>query len=301
MSLQLNPEIFRAVLESLPIGVYLTDLKRQIAFWNTSAERITGYLGQEVIGHFCHDNLLMHCDESQMALCGETCPLAETMLDGRPRKVDIFLRHKDGQRIPVRVHSVPIRDEFSAVIGAAEFFEERSFQGIETRWANLRPDASLDGGMEIPGGKAMKAKLAAALEGFGAPQSFFGVLVMGIDNLDRLRHVDGCQAVKEVMYAIAETLLAGTRPEDMVCRWSDERFAAFVANPAPDGLRSCAERFQRLMASVAVPWWGDRLSVTVSIGGTLALPDDTVQSLAARAEAALENAAGLKPGSVLVV
>ena len=130
MPLELNPDIFRAVLESLPIGVYLTDRKRRIAFWNASAERITGYLGQEVIGRFCNDNLLMHCDENQVALCGCACPLAQTMQDGRnARSQHIFLRHKEGQRIPVRVQSVPVRDEFGAIIGAAECFEERLVSG----------------------------------------------------------------------------------------------------------------------------------------------------------------------------
>src|ERR1700722_1766442 len=101
MPLELSPDIFRAVLESLPIGVYLTDRKRQIAFWNASAEKLTGYLGQEVIGHFCTDSLLMHCDDSQTALCSCACPLAQTMQDGRPRDVNVFLRHKEGQRVPV--------------------------------------------------------------------------------------------------------------------------------------------------------------------------------------------------------
>ena len=115
MPLELNPEIYRAVLESVPVGVYLTDRKRQIVFWNASAERITGYLGQEVIGHFCHDNLLMHCDENQVALCDGACPLAQTMQDGRTREANIFLRHKEGQRVPVRVQAVPLRDEFGVI------------------------------------------------------------------------------------------------------------------------------------------------------------------------------------------
>ena len=144
MQLELNLEIYRAVLESVPVGVYLTDRKRQILFWNTHAETITGYLGQEVVGRFCHDNLLMHCDENQVALCGCDCPLARAMQDGRAQEASVFLRHKDGQRVPVRVKAVPLRDESGAVIGAAEFFEERSFRATEMRCPHLRGDVSLD-------------------------------------------------------------------------------------------------------------------------------------------------------------
>jgi len=163
MPLELNPEIYRAVLESLPIGVYLTDRKRQIAFWNTSAERITGYLAQEVIGHCCQDNLLMHCDGNQVALCGSACPLAQTMQDGRDREANMFLRHKDGQRVPVRVRAIPVRDEFGAIVGAAECFEVRSFQATEMRCPHLRGNTSLDDVTQIPDNQTTLSGLGAAL------------------------------------------------------------------------------------------------------------------------------------------
>lgn len=290
MPLELNPEIYRSVLENVPVGVYLTDLKRQIAFWNTTAERITGYLGQEVIGHFCQDNLLMHCDENQAPLCGCTCPLAQTTQDGRSREANVFLRHKDGQRVPVRVHAIAVRDEFGVMIGAAEFFEERSFRAAEMRCPHLRPDASLDEVTEIPDRQALLAGLDAALKEFATIQVPFGVLSIAVDNVDHLRRVDGCQAVNAVFYAAAQTLSGGTRPEDLIGRWREDRFGALVACPSAEGLRSCADRLKRLVALASVPWWGDRLSVTVSMGGTMARPGDTVESLLGRAEEALLSA-----------
>jgi diguanylate cyclase (GGDEF)-like protein/PAS domain S-box-containing protein len=298
--LELNPDIFRAVLQSLPIGVYLTGLKRQIGFWNTSAEKITGYLGQEVIGHFCHDNLLMHCDENHVALCGCACPLAQTMQDGRPREANIFLRHKDGQRVPVRVRATPVRDEFGVIIGAAEYFEERSFRA-EMRCPHLRRDVSLDGVTEIPDRQETLAGLGAALEEFAASQTPFGVLSIAIDNPDLVRRVYGCQAVDQVLYATAQTLSGGTRPDDLVGRLREDRFAALFACPAAEGLLSCAERLKRLVSLASVPWWGDRLSVTVSMGGTMVRPGDTVESLLGRAEEALEAATAAHADSVLVV
>jgi len=298
---ELNPDIYRAVLESSPIGVYLTDRKRQISFWNTTAERITGYLGQEVIGHFCQDNLLMHCDENHVALCGCACPLAQTMQDGRAREANVFLRHKDGQRVPVRVRTIPVRDEFGAIIGAAEFFEERSFRATEVRCPHVRANVSLDAATEIPDRQAVLSGLGAAVEEFATSQVPFGVLSIAIDNLDQVRHVSGCQALNAVLYAAAQTLSAGTRPDDLVGRWREDRFAALVACPTADGLRSCAQRLQRLVSLAGVPWWGDRLSVTVSMGGTMVRPGDTVESLLGRAEEALQAAAAAHADSVLVV
>src|ERR1017187_5872152 len=301
MQLELNLEIYRAVLESVPVGVYLTDRKRQILFWNTHAESITGYLGQEVVGRFCHDNLLMHCDENQVALCGCDCPLARAMQDGRAQEASVFLRHKEGQRVPVRVKAVPLRDEAGAVIGAAEFFEERSFRATEMRCPHLRGDVSLDDVTEIPDGPATLAALGIALDEFAASQVPFGVLSIAIDNPDHVRHVYGCQAVNQVLYAAAQTLSSGSRPDDLVGRWREDRFAALVACPAADGLLSCAKRLKRLVSLASVPWWGDRLSVTVSLGGTMVRPGDTVESLLGRAEEALEATTAAHPDSVLVI
>ena len=221
MPLELNPEIYRAVLESLPIGVYLTDRKRQISFWNTSAEKITGYLGQEVIGRCCHDNLLMHCDENHVSLCGCACPLAQTMQDGRAREAAAFLHHKEGQRVPVRVRAIPIRDEFGAIIGAAECFEERSFRAIERRCSRRRMDVSLDDMTEIPDRRATLAGLDAAL------------------------------------YAAAQTLSGGTRPGDLVGRWREDRFARSCRRRDRIAARLGSEAGPEVLAASKPPrmWW----------------------------------------------
>ena len=60
MSDLLHPDVFREVLEELQVGVYFTDLQRRIVFWNSGAERISGYLRQEVLGRNCRDNILVH-------------------------------------------------------------------------------------------------------------------------------------------------------------------------------------------------------------------------------------------------
>src|SRR5579871_3382167 len=123
MSGELNTEHYDAVLRALPDGLYFVDADRKILFWNQGAEEITGYRGQEVVGRHCHDDLLMHCDENHTPLCGSNCPLQATIEDGRPREANVYLRHKEGHRVPVKVRAVPIRDGDGAIIGAAEIFD----------------------------------------------------------------------------------------------------------------------------------------------------------------------------------
>jgi PAS domain S-box-containing protein len=55
MCLFTDPEIYRAVLESMQNGIYLVDRSGKIRFWNEGAEKITRYLRQDVLGHSCRD------------------------------------------------------------------------------------------------------------------------------------------------------------------------------------------------------------------------------------------------------
>ena len=62
MSPLTEPEQLREIMNTIPVGLYLTDKEYRILFWNEAAERITGYKQQEVIGRCCREKLIAHCD-----------------------------------------------------------------------------------------------------------------------------------------------------------------------------------------------------------------------------------------------
>ena len=68
-----------AMLDSLFDGIYVTDRKRNILFWNRGAEQITGYAREEVLGRSCRDDILNHIDEKGVLLCRNHCPLVTTL------------------------------------------------------------------------------------------------------------------------------------------------------------------------------------------------------------------------------
>jgi PAS domain S-box-containing protein len=57
-----DPAIYQTALDALETGVYIVDPNRRIRFWNEGAEKITGYLRQDVVGHFLRDHLLTTTD-----------------------------------------------------------------------------------------------------------------------------------------------------------------------------------------------------------------------------------------------
>src|SRR5438552_823274 len=124
MSPLTEPEQLREIMNTIPVGLYLTDKEYRILFWNEAAERITGYKQQEVIGRCCREKLIAHCDGADTCTTNTSCPLTQCMRSGRVVESDLFLRHKNGYQIPVRVKASPIRNTHGTIIGAAEVFEE---------------------------------------------------------------------------------------------------------------------------------------------------------------------------------
>jgi len=109
-------------------GVYVVDKQRKIIFWNEGSERITGYSASEVMNSFCYHNILQHVDLEGRQLCLSGCPLKKTLDDGIINEAYVFLKHKEGYRIPVMVKTLPIYDEQQNIVAAIEVFTDERFQ-----------------------------------------------------------------------------------------------------------------------------------------------------------------------------
>ena len=301
MPRHLNPEHFEAILTGLPNGVYVVDPDRKILFWNHGAERITGYRSQEVLGRYCHDNLLMHCDENYTPLC-EDCPLKKTIADGYPREANLYLRHKEGHRVPVKVRAVPVRDADGAIIGAAETFDECH----DVPELQMHPNAKLvrnhlnqrTGVSDQP---STERYLNACLQDYAEDHIPFGVLMIAVDELDQFRRRYGGEAVFKIMHTVATSVAKSLREGDIVGDWSGNRFLALVLNCPTETLALLVFMLKRVVSVAEISWWGERLGVTVSIGGAAVRQDDTLESLLARCEDALLacSAKGGNSGDVL--
>jgi PAS domain S-box-containing protein len=288
---RLGPHNYAALLEALPTALYVIGQDRRIVFWNDDAERISGYLRYEVMGKTCGEDLLAHCDADNQTLCGAGCPLAETMRDGRPRERHLFLRHKNGQRLPVRVRATPVRDAEGVIVGAAETFDEHVHIGhSDLQLHVVAGRQALDPLTGVPGASALAAQLEAHLSEHRRTEVPFGLLGIQIGDIADLGHTRGRQGVEEIVKAVAQTLAHNLPAGDFLSRWSDDRFMIILANcPAPV-LERVAAMLGRILDMISVDWWGDRLAVKAAMGGTVVDPRDTAATLMTRVNLALQHA-----------
>lgn len=139
-----DSEICRTILESLPTGLCVVDMQKKIVFWSNGAERITGHLRYEVIGHSCISEAFLHCDQPGCEFCNEECPLARAIKSAHPTEAVGFLHHKAGHEIPVRVRAVPVHNAHGSIIGAVETFEEQQAASPDHREDSLKLPGCVD-------------------------------------------------------------------------------------------------------------------------------------------------------------
>ena len=275
-----NEHFFHDMVEHLFDGVYFVDTEGRITYWNKSAEHLTGYKSKEIIGSRCQDNILSHVDEAGTNLCGGLCPLAKTIKDGRRHEDELYLRHKDGHRIPVLVRVAPIKDKEKHIIGAVEIFSDNSSAvSRRARISELERLALLDELTLLPNRACMERELesrASELERFGR---LFGVLLMDVDQLSEVNRLHGRDVGDDVLRMIGQTLLYNARPFDVVGRWEGGTFVGIVVNVERDDLGRVAQRFQMLVGKSSLPRESGSVTVSVSIGATMAKFGDKPREL----------------------
>ena len=282
--MSLDDFFYKNLLDNLHDGVYFVDRDRKISYWNKGAERITGYGAQETVGKRCSDNLLMHSDRKGTILCLAGCPLVESMSIGTDRTAEVFLRHKDGHRVPVMVRVAPIRDEQGVVTGAVEIFTDNTPAAAAfDRLAELERLAYIDPLTGLANRRYAEISMGSRLEELQRYGWRFGILFIDIDKFkvvnDRYGHGTG----DEVLKTVGKTLQNSVRGFDLVSRWGGEEYLALIANVEGGKLITTANRCRALVEQSSIPA-EPSLEVTISVGATLARPDDSIISLVARAD-----------------
>ncbi len=280
-----DERLLKQVLDFVDEGVYFVDRDRRITYWNQGAETLSGYAADEIVGTRCPDAMLRHIDDRGTLLCGDGCPLLNTILDGKNRSADVYLHHKNGHRVPVRVRATPIRDANGKIIGAVELFNDLT-PHIATleKIRDLRQKAYLDSLTGLANRRYAKLHLNTLLTKNNPIESNFGLILMDIDDFKMINDRYGHEVGDRVLVMTANTLRGGARSIDMIARWGGEEFIVTMLDIDEMGLHTAAERFRRMIARSGLPHGEDLIQVTISGGSTLKQPGDTPASILRRAD-----------------
>lgn len=283
--MNLEQQSYQRIIENLYGGLYFVDRQRVITYWNKAAEQISGFSAEELVGKSCADNILTHVDAAGCGLYTGDCPLAATIKDGQPREAQVFLHHKQGHRVPVSVRVSTLTDEQGSIVGGIELFTDNSNLAVyQERVRELEKLALLDKLTGLANRAFIEKELETRWHEYRSLGIPFGLLFIDIDHFKQFNDAHGHDTGDEVLRFVANTFIANTRPFDIYGRWGGEEFIAIFRNVDAAALEQLGNRIRLLVANSYIMHNDQKLSLTISIGATIALPEDNADSLLRRAD-----------------
>lgn len=281
-----NDALYRMLLDNLSEGVYFTDTKRRIQYWNRGAEQITGYAAGEVLGRCCADNILMHTDTDGVSLCRHLCPLAATMTDLQSRTARVYLHHKEGHRVPIIVTTAAIRNEHDELVGGLETFHDATTEmSALAQVEELTTQALLCPLTGVGNRRYAEQVLETKFHEMNRSASTLGIVFIDIDHFKAINDTYGHGIGDVVLKMVARTLANAMRTYDFLARWGGEEFIAVLPNLDQKALEGFTERLRALVEKSSATFNEKGVSVTISLGAVVARPLDSLEQVINRADA----------------
>ena len=272
-------ELLESAFDSVPEGVGLFDGEDAVVLWNQAAQGITGYPAVELLGR-----QLPECLRPLLAAGSGKDELLAPASRAEGRRSLAHARHKLGHAMAVIARVLDLSNGVGERIGTALLFH---------------PAASLDA---LPHGQSsanqvmtesraeLEERLQTEFDDFARGGSPLGVLWIGVDQAEELHKTHGAAACNAMMEKVGHVVAQGLRPAEEIGRWGDDEFLVVAHERSADMLAAHAQMLDGLARTTDFRWWGDRVSITVSIGAAQATQDatETLIQLLKRAREAME-------------
>jgi len=274
------------LLDNIYDGVFFVSNDCKILYWNKGAKAITGYSKEDVIGHYCREEILMHVDESGNEICRKQCPIKLAINNENPQSMNIYGKHKDGHRIPLLVKVVPVKNEKGELIGGVEMFsDDTRSKNILEKVDKLSKIAFIDHLTLLPNRRMMESRLRESLCVLNRHKFSFALCYMDIDHFKSVNDSYGHLVGDRVLKMVANTIKGTLRGYDTAGRWGGEEF--LILSPflqKKEHLESLANRLRKLVRESRFQLNGHTINVTVSVGGVLAQFGDDFESILKRVD-----------------
>ena len=277
----LNPEakteLLEAALDTLDEGIAVLDAELRIIFWNQAAAGICGFQSADLLSRPCPVGLYQI--DPQHPLDARAGIGALGALD---RAVLVHLRHRQGHTLPAMLRRVALRDAVGKRFGTL-----LRFHPAEEVDALCHGES--DEGVGVEHSQAeLDDRLDAAFQDWNQGEVPFGLLWITVDQAATLRKTHGRDACEAMLEIVQRTLLHGLRPTEILGRWGDNEFLVLSHERSAEMLTAHGQRLAGLARTAEFRWWGDRVSLTMSIGAAQAQESVTLHDLVSRAREGMQ-------------
>lgn len=269
-------ELLESALDRIAEGVALADHEGRVAFWNHAAETITGHSSANTVGRGVRETL------DDLVVGGSQHWVRQTDAESATQRGSLVqVHHKLGHEIPVLARILVLRDGMGTRIGLGVLFHP-----AESLDALPRGESSEELSDEESQTR-FEERLAAMHKDFLRSDIPLGVMWVTVDQARGLRRTHGLRAVEAMLEKIERTLAGGLKPAEEIGRWGDDEFLVLSHERNAAMLAAHAQVLAGMARTTDFRWWGDRVSLTVSIGATQSARGEELGKLLERAQAAM--------------
>lgn len=270
------------LLNDLYEGVYIIDKHRKIVFWNKSAEEITGYKADEVLGKSCKDNILMHVNKNGNELCVNACPMVFVMNNKVAISDEVYLHHKSGYRLLVKVKGVPIIENGNDSKGVIELFTPVILDAEHEK--DLLNLALKDSLTKVYNRKGFDFLYPIRQREMTLLKLHTGILFFDIDDFKKINDTYGHEAGDRVLYSIAQIFIKSLRHEDIIVRWGGEEFVLVIFIKELENIKIIGNKLKKLVESTFIDYNDNIIKFTLSGGGTFLKEKENIIQAIRRAD-----------------
>jgi diguanylate cyclase (GGDEF)-like protein len=152
------------------------------------------------------------------------------------------------------------------------------------------PHGNTSGDTEMAATRAeFEERLCGEFEDFEQGGDPLGILWVSVDQGHCLRKTHGIAACHEMMAKVQHALQSGLRPSEEMARWGEDDFLIIAHERTAEMLARHANTLAGLARTADFRWWGDRITLTVSVGAAQAYFKQSLKQLLERARRAMET------------
>jgi len=283
---EIDAQLLRGFSDAMPLAACMVDLQGKIIYWNAAAEALTGYLRQDVLGRPYRGDLLVQCGSAN-AGAQTQCPVLDVLRDGASISEDLFLRHKRGHRISLRVFAFALRNAAGEMQGVGEIFDPAKTKGESPAWVG-HSDREFEMATGLPAVQESREQLQTLLRSRSASSS--ALLLIEMSEQQAIQKHGGTPMLHQAIRVLAKTVAGLLPSRNYVGCWSDWRLIAIVPECRAETLEKLEETLAGVGSSCAVKWWGDRVTVGMRAVARYLDPLQSADALIQGLEQDLKNA-----------
>ena len=150
-----------------------------------------------------------------------------------------------------------------------------------------RADAAHDALTGLANRRSAHIRLDAACQRARRQHGHLSVLMLDLDRFKQVNDHWGHANGDRVLIAVAQALHDELRGSDLAVRYGGEEFMAILPGTDAADAMEVAERIRLRIEQLRIELPDARIAITISVGVAALLPEDTAESVVARADAAL--------------